>query len=100
MISFRNRSRQTLFLPQIYNIPSALDPPASLDASFFLNGKSTTHTRATAIEAMYLADPAVKEAIHAPNKDWALGVDYLFGGESDFDPSKWFPSSFTSKAAR
>ena len=49
---------------------------------------------------MYLADPAVKEAIHAPNKDWALGVDYLFGGESDFDPSKWFPSSFTSTATR
>jgi len=41
-----------------------------------------------AIEAMYLTDPDVKKAIHAPNKDWELSVDYLYGGGPNQDPSK------------
>ena len=59
-----------------------------------------TPIRAMVIETMYLADPAVKKAIHAPDKDWELGVDYMFGGESDFDPSKRSSGSFTSEATR
>jgi len=53
----------------VYNIPSALDPPSFLDSSFFLN------------------DPAVRKAIHAPNKVWNQSVYYLFGGGPDDDPS-------------
>lgn len=43
-----------------------------------------------ATEAMYLVDPAVQEAIHAPNKTWTLSVNYLFAGVfgNGQDPSK------------
>ena len=37
-------SDRIYFCPQVYNIPSALDPPSFVDASFFLNGMSTTPT--------------------------------------------------------
>ena len=39
-------------------------------------------------ETMYLVDPAVKQAIHAPNKNWTLSIPYLFGGGTAGDPSK------------
>lgn len=46
------------------------------------------------IKAMYLVDPVVKKAIHAPNKDWEESVDYLFGGGPNEDPSKRSSGSF------
>ena len=92
-------SDRICFCPQVYNVPSALDPPSFLDASFFLNGTSTTPTRAMVTEAMCFADPVVKRAIHAPNKTWELSVDYLFGGANQ-DPSKWSFGSFKFETTR
>lgn len=37
---------------------------------------------------MYLVDPDVKKAIHAPDKVWVDGVPYMFGGGPGDDPSK------------
>jgi len=52
----------------IYDIPSALNPPTFEDASIFLN------------------DPAVRSAIHAPNKIWQPTTLYFFGDTTN-DPS-------------
>ena len=41
-------------------------------------------------QTMSLVDPAVREAIHAPNKVWNQSVYYLFGGGPDDDPSECF----------
>ena len=38
---------------------------------------------------MSLVDPAVKQAIHAPDKDWEESVFYTFGGGQGDDPSEW-----------
>ena len=50
---------------------------------------------------MYLADPVVKKAIHAPNKDWAMSVEYFFGGrEQEDDTSKRSSGLFTLETTR
>ena len=38
---------------------------------------------------MFLVDPVVKKAIHAPDQVWNQSVYYLFGGGPDDDPSEW-----------
>lgn len=62
-------SNNSLLGFDVYNIPSALDPPAFQESDFFLN------------------DPDVKKAIHAPDKVWVDGVPYMFGGGPGDDPS-------------
>ena len=81
-------SDRICFCLQVYNIPSALDPPSFLEASFFLNGMSTPPIRSTVIQTTSLVDPVVKKAIHAPDQVWNQSVYYLFGGGPDDDPSE------------
>ena len=77
------------FRLQVYNIPSALDPPAFIESSFFLNGTSMLPVRSVVTEVISLVDPDVKKAIHAPDKVWNQSVFYLFGGGPNDDPSMW-----------
>lgn len=45
-------------------------------------------------------DPAVKKAIHAPDKVWVESVNYLFGGGTAGDPSKWSESDLSKLSNR
>ena len=70
-----------------------MDPSGFLGADFFLNGRSTAPTPAAANETTPCVDPAVRKAIHAPNKVWVPSVLYFFGGGPGDDPGKrppWF----------
>lgn len=76
-------SNSSTFQFNVYDIPDALSPPITLDASVFLN------------------DARTRAAFHAPiSKDWAMNFDYVFGNPDgmNFDPSP-VPINFFSALA-
>ena len=71
---------------QVYDIPDALNPLVTTDASVFLNG--TMSIVSTVQPNGRLSDNRTRAAFHAPtSKDWAMNFNYVFGnpdGNSEF----------------
>ncbi|KAH7885867.1 alpha beta-hydrolase [Phlebopus sp. FC_14] len=81
-------SKSTGGMFDIYNIPDALNPEATMDASVFLN------------------DPLTRAAIHAPtSKDWEESVYYPFGnnymnGDPSVEPMAFLTDLATNATAQ
>lgn len=64
----------------VYNVPDALSPEAPMDGSIFLN------------------NPSIRAAIHAPDKTWQESIFYPFAGLGGQDPSD-APMAFLDQLA-